>query len=338
MPKKIQVKDERGQIVEIVDNYGVMNTPQAMLDADTGIFFARELEHRLAETFEIKYPAYQARDLFSVSNEGGAWTDSIVGEWYDKVGKAEIGTGEETKFPRADVVGGEIRSYVRPVVTSFGWSWLEIQKAKHADKNLNGMRAEAAKRAYEKIFNEIAFIGDSKSKLNGLLSNNDVPRGNAAATGTASGTTFESKKGTPSLIVDDLNEMCRAIWVDSNMIHAPNIILMPPDQYAYIAETPINEYNRDVTILSNFLKTNMFFKNGGGRIEPVSFLKGAGTGGADIMVAYENNSQNLKMFEPYPLNFLAVQQQGLQFVVPAIGLIGGLEWYYPLAGNIVEGI
>lgn len=333
---KIKVTDGRGQVVEIVDNYGVMHTPQAMIDADTGIFFARQLEHRLAEVFEIKYPEYQARGIFPVSNEGGAWTDTIIGEYYDQVGDAVMGTGEETEFPRADIKGGEFRSPVRVIVTGFGWSWLEIQRAMHANKDINGMRSMAAKRSYEKKFDSIAWKGDAKTGLSGFLTNTDVPRATALATGTSNGTTFASKKTDPDLIVDDLNILCRKVWVDSNMIHSPNTILMPPDQYALISETKRNDYT-DKTILQAFLESNMFMKNGG-QIKPVAAMKGAGTNGVDIMVAFENKKENLCMFEPYPLNFLAVQQKGLQFMVPAIGLVGGLEWYYPKSANIAEGI
>lgn len=333
---KTQVKDSKGQVVELIDNYGVLNTPQAMRDADTGIFFARELEMRLAQAFEVKYPQFQARSLFPMNNEGGPWVDTIVAEYYDKIGKAEIGTGEETEMPRADIKGGELRSVVRPIVTSFGYSWLEIQRAMHAGKNLEARRANAAVYSFEYKLNRIAFFGDEDANLQGFLTNTDVPNSEVADTGTAGATTFASKLSNPQLIIDDINAVMAKPWADSHMIHFPNTLLMPPEQYRLISETKASAYT-DKTILQSLMENNIFLKNGG-VIKPVNELVGAGTGSTDIMVAYENTSENLEMYMPYDLNFFAVQQKGLQFVVPALGMTGGVIWRYPKSGNINYGI
>lgn len=333
---KIKVKDSKGQAVEIIDNYGVMNTPQAMTDTDTGIFFARELELKLAKAFEVKYPQFQARSLFPMNMEGGPWVDTIVAEYYNKIGKAEIGTGEESEMPRADVKGGELRSVVRPIVTSFGYSWLEIQRAMHLGKALEQRRANAAIHAYEYKLNQIAFFGDEDAGLEGFLTNTDVPNSEVAATGESSGTTFASKVATPQRIIDDINALMAKPWSDSKMIHFPNTLLMPPDQFRLISETRANAYT-DKTILESLMENNIFLKNGG-KVLPANELKGAGTGGTDIMVAFEYNSDNLELYIPYDINFFAVQQKGLQFVVPALGMTGGVVWRYPKSANINYGI
>ena len=333
---KTKVKDSKGQIVEVIDNYGVLNTPQAMRDADTGIFFARELEMKLAKAFEVKYPQFQARSLFPMNTEGGPWVDTIVAEYYNKIGVAEIGTGEETEMPRADIKGGELRSVVRPIVTSFGYSWLEVQRAMHVGKALEQRRANAAIHAYEYKLNNIAFFGDEKAGLEGFLTNTDVPNSAAAATGTGSARTFASKIANPQLIIDDINALMAKPWSDSKMIHFPNTLLMPPDQYRLISETKASAYT-DKTILQSLMENNIFLKQGG-KVLPVNELKGAGTGDSDIMVAFEYNSDNLEMYIPYDLNFFAVQQKGLQFVVPALGMTGGVIWRYPKSANINYGI
>lgn len=333
---KIQVKDSRGTAVELIDNYGVMNTPQAMRDADTGIFFARQLELNLAKAFEVKYPNFQARSLFPINNEGGPWVDTIVAEYYDKIGKAEIGTGEETVMPRADIKGGELRSAVRAIVTSFGYSWLEIQRAMHAGKSLEQRRVNAAIHAYETKLNEIAFFGDSKAGLQGFLTCSDVPRASVSATGTGDSTKFEDKVTTPQRIIDDINALLAKPWIDSGMIHFPNTLLLPPDQFRIISETKASDYT-DKTILTSLMENNIFLKQGG-QVLPVNELKGAGTNGADIAVAFEKNSDNLEFYIPYDQNFMAVQQEGLQFVVPSIGMTGGVIWRYPKSANIGEGI
>lgn len=336
MSKIIQVKDSSGKNVELIDNYGVMNTPLAMKDADTGIFFARQLELRLSKSFEIIYPQFEGRALAPVNSEGGPWTDTILAEYYDKVGTAEWATGEDETFPRADIKGGELRTIVRAIKTGFGYSWMEIQKAMHTKMNLEQRRSDAAVYAYEKKLDDVIWSGDAKVGIGGFLSDTAVPRASASNDGTGSATTFASK--TPDQIVKNINDAMSKPWIDSGMLHMPNRLLMPPTQYEYIASTKMSTYS-DQTILSYLENSNRWFKGGIGLIRPVNKLATGGpTAGGTCMIAYEYNANNLELYIPYPLNFFAVQQSGFQFMVPALGMTGGIVWRYPKSANIVEGI
>ena len=336
MGKIIQVRDNAGKQVELVDNYGVMNTPLAMQDADTGIFFARQLELKLSKSFEIKYPQFQGRSLAPVNSEGGPWVDTILTEFYDKVGQAEWATGEDSQFPRADIKGGEVRTPVRAIKTGFGYSWMEIQRSMKNNVQLEQRRANAAIYAYEKKLDDVIWSGDAKVGIGGFLSDSVVPRAYAPADGTASATTFVSK--TSDQIVRDINSCMAKPWLDSSMIHTPNVLLMPPTQYAYISVTKMSTYS-DQTILSYLMTTSMWFMNGKGKIVPVNKLKNGGpTASTDCMVAYEFNPDLLELYIPYAQNFFQVQQQGLQFTVPSLGMTGGIVWRYPKSANIVESI
>jgi hypothetical protein len=336
MPRIIQVKDSKGKNVEIVDNYGVMNTTLALNDADTGIFFARQLELRMSKAFEMLYPQFPARSLFPINNQGGPWVDQIVAEWFDKVGKAQIGTGEEKSMPRADIKGGEVKSSVRPIVTSFGYSWLEIQRAMSTGRDLEQRRANAAIFAFEQLLNQIAFYGDADAGLEGFLTNTNIPVNSASADGTGNHTTFVSK--TPDTIVQNINSCMSKPWIDSGMIHTPNRLLMPPTQYEYIASTKMSTYS-DQTILSYLETSNRWFKGGKAQIMPVNELAGGCPGTkTDCMIAYDFNPDMLEMYLPYPQNFFPVQLEGFQYTVPSIGFTGGVVVRYPKSMNIVGGI
>lgn len=336
----IQVRDSSGKMVELIDNYGVMNTPNAMKDADTGIFFARQLELRISKAFEIKYPQFEGRKLAPVNSEGGAWTDSILAEYFDKVGNAEWATGEDETFPRADIKGAEVRTPVRAIKTGFGYSWMEIQRAAHNKTDLQQRRVSAAIFSYEKKLDSVIWSGDAKVKIGGFLSDTSVPRANASADGTAGATTFASKSAQK--IVDNINDCMAKPWLDSGMLHKPNRLLLPPEQFELISKTRYDDgsgFSGGYTILSWLLSNNRWFMNGAGEIVPVNKLKGGGpTAGADCMIAYEYNSENLELYIPYPQNFFPVQQSGFQFMVPSLGMTGGIVWRYPKSANIVEGI
>ena len=337
-PRIVKVQDSAGKSVEIVDNYGVMHTPLALMDADTGIFFARQLELKLSTAYEVKYPQFQGRSLAPVNSEGGPWTESIVAQVFNHSGTATWATGEDETFPRADISGQEIRTVVRALKTGFGYSWLEIQKAMKNNANLEQRRANAAIFAYEKKLDDVIWGGDSQVNIGGFLSDANVPRGSAAATGTSTGTTFASKTGTPQLIVDDIESAMTKPWLDSGMIHWPNTLLLPPAQYRLISSTRMSTYS-DKTILAYLMETSDWFSNGKGKIVPVNKLKNGGpTAGADCMIAYEYNSENLELYIPYAQNFFPVQQKGFQFLVPSLGMTGGIVWRYPKSANIVESI
>jgi hypothetical protein len=333
---KFRVKDGAGVEHEIVDNYGVFNINQFSKDADSGIYFARQLELRIAKIYEIMYPELPARSIFPVSRIGGPGVETIVEQYMDIIGNAEIGSGEEVDFPRADVVGGEVSSKVRPIITGFGYSWLEIQRAMRAGISLNAARANAAKRAFETKLNDIAFNGHEASGITGFFSNAEIPRESAAATGAGSATTFVSK--SPDNIVADIEAAMNDPWEDSMMIHKPNTLLMPVSQYRLIASTRMNAYDT-MTILSFLLNNHPSFMGGAGTITPVNQLKGAGpTAGADCMVAYQKTEEVLELRIPFEQQFFPVQQRGFQYMVPSLGLTGGVVVRYPKAIKIVEGI
>lgn len=333
---KIQVRDSAGKMQEVVDNYGVFNYGQFTRDADSGIYFARQLELRIAKVYEIKYAELPARQIFPISTIGGPWVETIVEQYIDMLGEAKIGSGEEVDFPRADIIGGEVSAKVRPIITGFGYSWLEIQRAMKAGINLQAGRSNAARRAFETKVNDIAFNGDEKSGLTGFMSNTEIPRESAAATGTGSTTTFSTK--TPDNIVVDIEDIMNAPWEESMMIHRPNTLLMPVSQYRYITTTRMSAYET-MTIYNYLMTQHPSFMNGAGKIVPINQLKGAGpTAGADCMVAYQNDPEILELRIPFEQQFFPVQQRGFQYMVPSLGLCGGVIVRYPKAIKIVEGI
>ena len=72
------------------------------LDANEGVFYARELEHIKARTYDKKYPALTYRELIPISMEGGEGITSITYESYDRVGMAKLINAYAADLPRPD--------------------------------------------------------------------------------------------------------------------------------------------------------------------------------------------------------------------------------------------
>lgn len=301
------------------------------LDADQNMYFARELEHVKEKTYDKRYPDLKARSLFPVSHEAGPAAESITYYQYDMVGVARI-IGSYTKdLPRADVRGKKFTSPIESIGVSYGYSLQDVRAAAAAGKALEQRKANAARRANEQRVHTVALFGDEEFGLPGFLTNPNIPVSTVAADGTGSATTFASK--TPDKILRDMNALPNAIVADTKGAEIPTTLLMPLEQFTYISSTRLGD-GSDTTILKHFLENNPFIKE----VDWLNELAGAGTAGADVMVAYKRDPDALTLEIPQEFEQLPVQEKGLEFEVPCHSRLGGVIVYYPLSAAIAEGI
>ena len=129
-----------------------------------------------------------------------------------------------------------------------------------------------------------------------------------------------------------MNNAVSSIVDSTNGVEIPDTILLPIDQYNYIAATLLPD-SGGFTILSFFLKNNPYIKT----IKPVHELKGADDGD-DVMLIYRNSADALTLKLPLPFNQLAPQNKNLEFVVPCESSTAGIIVYYPLSVCLASGI
>jgi hypothetical protein len=300
------------------------------LDAAETAFFNRELESIKSKTYDVKYPELKARRLFPVSFEAGPGAESIVYQQYDQVGMAKIIASYADDLPRADIVGREFTARIKSLGASYGYNVQEIRNARQAGKPLQARKANAAKRAIMQLENRIAYFGDAATGLVGFLSNPNVTR-TVAAAGVSTSTTFALK--TPDEILSDLNAAANFVVESTNGVEIPDTLLLPLEQFNHINDTPRSAQS-DTTILQHFLKNNQYIKT----VEWVNELDAAGTGGADVMIAYRRDPDALTLEIPQDFEQFPEEARGLEFIVACHQRMGGVLIYYPMSVNIVEGI
>lgn len=301
------------------------------LDEGESIFFARELEFIKAKTYDIKYPELKARLLFPTDFETNAGAETITYEQHDQVGAAKIISNYADDLPRADVRGKEFTSKVRTIASSYGYNFDEIQAASMAGKPLVQRKANAAKRANMILENQIAFFGDTTHNLQGFLTNPNIGVVILPADGTGASKKFKDK--TPVQIVRDLASLPTSVHKVTKGVEVANTLLLPIDQYNLIFSTHFSAAS-DVTIGEWFLNSNPHINE----IVWVNEMEGAGAGGVDIMVAYRRDPDALSMEIPSEFKQLAVQEKGLEFIVPTHQRFGGVLIYYPLSVAKAEDI
>jgi hypothetical protein len=308
------------------------------LDADSTVFFTRELEHIKSKTYDIVKAPLRAFELIPVDNTVGTGAESIVYQQYDAVGIAKIISNYADDLPRADVVGKEFVGKIKSIGDSYGYSLQDIRAAQYAGKPLQQRKATAALRAQQEKWNQIAFYGDAEHGLPGWLTNANIPSVSAPADGTGSATTFASK--TPAQILRDLNSLANSIITLTKGAEKPNTLVLPIAQYTLITTTVYGTAS-DTTIAEMFLKNSPFIN----RIEWADELSAAtlaANGVTDftgnIAIAYNADPDKFTFEMPQFFEQLPVQERGLEYIVPCHSRVGGVLIYYPLSMSILEGI
>ncbi len=300
------------------------------LDADESIFFARELEHVKAQTFDIKFPLLKARTLLPVDFSASNGAESITYRQFTQVGIAKIISSYADDLPRADIAGKEFTATVKSLGASYGWNIQEIRAAQLAGRSLPQRKSNAAKRAIMAQENAIAWNGNVASGLQGFLDNPNVNTVVLPADGTGAVTDFSAK--TPDQILRDLNSMATTIHDVSVGLESPNTLLLPIEQFNLIATVRVTSIN--VSIMKWFLDNSPHIQS----IDWLNELKGAGSGGEDVMSAYDRNPDKLTLEIPQDFEQFPVQERGLEFVVPTHSRVGGVLIYYPLSVAFAEGV
>lgn len=296
------------------------------LDAAESIFFARELEHIKAQTYDIKYPALMARTFIPVSNETPSGATTVTYEQFDRVGRSKIIKPGATDLPRVDVKGVEFTRPVRWGGNSYGYNLIEIRQAMMAGKPLDTRKASAARRAHEELVDEVAAIGAPDHGIPFGFINNNTGVAIDAAAGNWSALTGDQ-------IIADVSGMWQAMVADTKGVERANTLLLPDAQHALIATTP-RSATTDTTILEFILSKFPGLQ----AIEPWYRLDGAGVGAVDRGILYRRDPEHLVQDIPNEFEQLPVYQRGSNFEIECLIATAGTTFYYPRSARYIDGI
>lgn len=298
-------------------------------DANEAVFFARQLESIKAQSYDVKRAKLNALEIFPVSTSTPEGATTITYRQYDSVGAAKIIANYSTDMPRADVTGKEFTSPIRGIGIAYGYSVQEIRSAQFAGVPLSEKKMRSAQRAHEELINRLAWSGDTEHGLPGFMTNANIPAFVVPAVGTGSSKLWNTK--TADQIIADINGVINQVTTQSKGIHRANMVLMPLEQYSYIASTP-RSATTDTTILQ-FVTAN----NPGVTFKPVIELDAFG-GGLDRIVAGEFSIDNMQLELPMTFKQYSPQVNGLEYVIPCESRFAGVIVEYPLAFAIGDSI
>ncbi|HHT0123532.1 TPA: DUF2184 domain-containing protein [Raoultella planticola] len=311
-----------------------MTFDQATVDS-SGAFLIGELE-RLDQTLNLPLTSQtwsrdiQLREDVSIADEISSFTNTTF---------AAAGTpnanGKNWISPLATAIAGinvDIEKKGFPLELwgmELGWTVIELNAAAQVGRPIDTQKYDGMQLKWNMDTDEQVYIGDAAKGAKGLLNLSQVTPTNATKTWDTS---------TADEIRASINQVLSNAWARSAYSKVPEDLLIPPEQYSFIASTIVSTAGNQS--LLTYLETNTIAYHQNGKplnIRPVKWMKGRGVGGTDRMVAYTNDKKFVR-FPMVPLQSVPIQYRGLYQLVTYYGKLGAVEPVYPETLNYMDGI
>jgi hypothetical protein len=324
-----KVNQEAARLRAIGEQAGTMR-----LDEGESVFFARQLEHIIAQEFDIEYAELRARQVIPITMEADPADETITYREYNRVGLAKMITDYSMDLPRVDITGAEVTSKIRSLGASYGYNLQEVRASAKTGRDLEGRRAEAAREAILRKENALLLLGDSNASLAGFLNFANVTVASIPADGTGASKKWSDK--TPDQILRDLNAVVNSVAELTLGIEQPDTLLLPRAAY-HVAATKRIGRDSNMTVLRFFVETNPYI-NSMAKVEVLNELQTAGANSTARMMAYRRDPLKVRGEIPQDFESLPAQVKGFEWLVPCHSRLGGVIWHRPLSAVYADGI
>ena len=290
-------------------------------------YFVNQLDNLDKKLYEPLYNVTWGRDInlrtgITMANESTSFIRSNIGGigTQNAQGKPWI-SPNTTTLPGVSINGERIVLPLRLLGQEISYTSVELERSQLTAQPIDVQKFNAMNIMYQMNTDEMIYVGDSQVGAEGLLNSSLVSVGSAATGSWAT--------ATPDEILADVNEMIETAWAASGYAVCPDKVLLPPAKFAYIASQKVSNAG-NISILQ-FLEENSISLRVNGRkvdIQPVKWLTGRGTAGADRMVAYTNQEDKVR-FPMVPVRRETPYYLGIKFNAPYIWAFGEVEFPYP---------
>jgi len=309
-------------------------------DEGESVFFARQLEHIIAQEFDIDRPELRARAVIPITMEGDPADQTITYREYDRVGFAKLITDYSMDLPRVDITGKEVTAKYRTLGDSYGYNIDEVAASAKTGRDLEGRRAEMAREALLRQENYILLNGDSTHNLAGFMNFASVPFYLASTLGTGGSRAFTAK--TPDQILADLNGFVNSIAELTYGIEQPDTLLTTR-AVRHRASTARIGRDSNMTVLKFFVENNDYITSKDD-VEVLNELESAGLIAAGSgnkstrSIAYRRDPLKLRADIPLDFDSLPAQPKGFEWVIPCRSKLSGVIWTKPLSACYMDGV
>lgn len=303
----------------------------AMTNVDNGLaFMTSQLSNLETRLYETKYPHITFEELVPVSHEDPDWADSFSYISYDAVTMGKFISGTAKDLPESDLNAAIHQSPLFYGGNAFSYSLDDLRKSQQLRMPVDVIKGKMSQRGFYEHAQKVAFFGDAERGITGLFNNANVAVSNSAG--------VNLNTISPDEFVALLNRPLENVWINSNNIHIPNVIVIPSSVWTIASRRRMGTNGDSKSILNFFKENNLFKMHTGGdlAIKTSIHLETAGVGGTPRMMAYELNDENLTMRMPFRWRAVAPQPEGLSIKVPAEYKMGGVEYRFPGSATYVD--
>jgi hypothetical protein len=326
---------------------------QATRDS-AGAFLVGELE-RLDQELHMPLVQYTwSRDIdlredVTLADETSSYTNSTFASangvqgsnisWIGKNGEVKTGMSLDIgKTPNPLNLWGQ----------ELGWTLPELASAQKLGRPVDSQKYEGMQLKYNMDIDQLVYIGDSAIGTTGLLNHTLMTNtGNSVNSGTGTWSALITANATtaPDLILQDINELLKDVWVKSGYAVTPERLLLAPGPYATLVTQKVSSAG-NISILNYVRENSIATANNNKPLEilPCKWLtgtnnsgQGPGAAGKDSMLAY-TKQKRLVRYPLVPLQRTPIEFRGISQLVNYYGRLGAVELVYPETMGRRDGI
>lgn len=262
-------------------------------------------DHIVLEFIEAKYPALLWRDVLpekSIKSEVNPGAQNYVYRSKNVHGIGQFIRDKSSNIPMVSQTYGQVSV---PLLTGMVGATLTDDQAESAQFGMQISLAQefgqSMRRASDYHVERVFFFGDEIGGFDPFL---DYPN------------TIKIAVGAPWDISDvgqmvaDINSWLTAVWDQTNTVHAPDTVYLPPTKFAMLTTAYVLGAGAVGIAVSamDYIKKNNIYTSLTGKeltIKPLRYLKGLAGNGLDRAIVMETNPEN--MVFPFPLYFQLTQ-------------------------------
>lgn len=248
----------------------------------------RDLEAVDNVLYEEAIEETTARRAVSVKNDVSPGAETYVYRVRTRAGEAIIIGNNADDLPTVSVGTKEETVRIYSIATSMRWSVQEMRAAQMANVPLETDQADTARMAINEKENQLFWKGDARYNITGLANATGIQVTAVEAT-TAGSTDWDDK--TPEEILEDVRIARGLITVLPGQGDGNMVLALPPTKYERLTQR-YNQY--DSRSLLEVIRANGWFTD----VLRVPELVGAGAGGTDCMMIFDNRPRTVQMLIP----------------------------------------
>lgn len=268
------------------------------------IFLREQLDYVMNEVVRQEFPDLMLANgmLVPITNQVDYRAETFSYTLMTAVGEAKILSNGAQDVPLVNNYVQKKMGIVRTLVDGYEITLEDLEAAQFANMNISAELGITARRVIEEGLDRIGYFGAAENGLLGLFNLPNVTRETAPNNGNSNGGTNSTRwiHKTAEQLYLEITSFLTRMRQATKSIEKPEIVLIPQAQFDRISEL-VFPANTDKTLLNFILETQRANPSGIKEILPCEMLAGAGTGGSDLMIAYQKSPQKIRY--EIPLDF-----------------------------------